>query len=154
MSCLLSVLICLIQNPAAPDSEEIAFISLIDRMDREMSGLFDGYLEAVPECPVLEDTPIRIWLLDLAWLRASGTLTTARAFSSPDDADLEEVWHTYIATSANYLKCFRHVRNIYARGFLPDTSLSIDLERMLFNADSIWQLSEEALLNTFAEKEP
>jgi len=141
------------QNPVAPVSSERAFISLIDRMDREMSGLFDGYLEAVPECPVLEDTPLRIWLLDLAWLRASGTLTAARAFPLYD-ADLEEAWHAYIVTSVDYLKRFRHVRDVYARGFLPDTSLSIDLERMLFNADSVWQLSEEALLNTFAEKEP
>jgi len=141
------------QNPVAPDSSERAFISLIDRMDREISGLFDGYLEAVPECPVLEDTPLRIWLLDLAWLRASGILTTARALPPLYDEDMEEAWHAYITTSEDYLKCFRHVRDIYARDFLPDTSLSIDLERMLFNADSIWQLSEEALLNTFAEKE-
>ena len=141
------------QNTDVPDSSEVVFLSLIDRMDREMSGLYDAYLEAIPECPVLEDTPIRLWLLDLAWLRASGGLTTALAFAPPEEAGLDEAWHAYISTSVDYMTDFRRVRDIYARDFLPDTSLSIDLERMLFNTDSIWQLSEEVLLNTFAEKE-
>ncbi len=154
MGTSITLVICLSVAPVTQTDTDQYFITVVDRMDREMSGLLDAYLEAVPECPVREDTPVRIWLLDLAWLRATGSMRDAASFSLPEIEGLEEAWSRYLKTSAEFLSVFRYIRYVYSKGIFPDSSLSLELERRLLSADSLWQTAEVHLLNTFAEEDP
>ncbi len=154
MGISIALVICLSVAPVIQTEADLHFITVVDRMDREMSGLLDAYLEAVPECPVREDTPVRIWLLDLAWLRATGSMRNAASFPLPEIEGLEEAWFRYLETSAEFLSVFRYVRDVYSEGFFPDSSLSVELERRLISADSLWQAAEVHFLNTYSEEDP
>ena len=154
MGISIALLTTLVVAPIIQTDADPYFIIVVDRMDREMSGLLDAYLEAVPECPVREDTPVRIWLLDLAWLRATSSMRAAASYPLPEKEGLEEAWSTYLKTSAEFLSVFRNVRDVYSEGLFSDSSLSLELERRLISADSLWQTAEVHLLNTFAEEDP
>jgi hypothetical protein len=149
----IAIVLALLQ-PLPQADTGIDFITVIDRMDREMSGLLDAYLEAVPECPVREDTPVRIWLMDLAWLRASGTVRESSGIRLYLSGDLLAAWQTYLKNSSRYLTLFRSVRDVYNRDDLPDSSLSLELETQLMDMDSLWHESEALLLNIYAEEDP
>jgi hypothetical protein len=137
---------------AAPAGGDAHLAGVIDRMDREMSGLLDSYLEAVPECPVRGDTPVRVWLLDLAWLRADACFRSTGGCTVPEG--LEDSWCRYLKASAAYLSLFRRVRDVYNRDLLPDSSLSLELESRLIGTDSLWLETEACLLDTYAEEDP
>ncbi len=123
--------------------------------DREMAGLLDAYLEAVPECPITPETPVRIWVLDVAWLRASAALSTAAALDihSISSADISEAWTGYLHSSQQYLNVFRIIQKTYHEDILPESHLCIELENQLLEYDSLWSLEEAVFLNCLQNEE-
>jgi hypothetical protein len=136
-----------------PDADS-GLIGTIDRMDREMSGLLDAYLEAVPECPVRADTPVRIWVMDLAWIRATAAFDEAYGLRPSLPPDQLEAWNAYLKSSSAYLALFRSVRDVYSAAGLPDSSLSLEMETQLIDMDSLWLESEAGLLAIYSEEDP
>ncbi|MBD3277534.1 MAG: hypothetical protein GF388_04465 [Candidatus Aegiribacteria sp.] len=123
-------------------------------MDREISGILDAYLEAVPECPVRIDTPLRLWVLDLSWLRAEAVLEEAEAMGVQGISDtLRTVWNEYLSASRNCFRVLSEIQRIYHQPSLPPESLSIELENELLQADSVWRIAEERLFELIAENE-
>ncbi len=135
-----------------PDSQTMSF--LMD-MNREIEALLDAYLEAIPECPVHPDTPVRLWVLDLAWLRADAviseavTLNTASLFSE----STIKAWTEYLLSSKEYLNVFLEIQQVYHDADVPDSALCIELENKLLNIDSIWNIDETNLFKSFVEEE-
>ena len=122
--------------------------------DREVAGLLDAYLEAVPECPVRPDTPIRVGVLDLAWLRADAAMEQLDGLDIarhiPDT--MAYVWTEYIASTRRLLDVFTEVQEAYHGPVLPESLLCMELEDRLIRADSIWRRSERALFELLAEE--
>lgn len=138
-----------------PRLPEPLTIDLIVDLDREISGLLDSYLEAVPECPVYTDTPVRLWVLDLAWLRADAVineieiLNTEAVFSGRT----AEVWSVFLFSSKEYLRVFSEIQGIYHQTGVPENTVCIELENDLLNIDSLWRLSEIELFELLLEEE-
>lgn len=130
-------------------------MDLIIDLDREISGLLDAYLEAVPECPVYSDTPLRLWVLDLAWLRADAaikeieTLNAEVVFSD----STAEVWSAFLISSKEYLSVFSEIQGIYHRTGVPESTVCIKLESELLNIDSLWRLDEIELFELSVKEE-
>lgn len=147
------LMICLAFPSAAVASLE-ALPLLVD-LDREVSGLLDAYLEAVPECPVLPDTPLRIWLLDLAWLRAEAAIDELMELDGDalffDDSS-RSVWVEYVTDTGELFDAFSDIQSAYHDPRLPDSALSVELEIRLLEADSAWRRSETALFELISEE--
>lgn len=143
--------------PAAPvqAQESGSYLNLILNLDREMAGLLDAYLEAIPECPVTAETPVRLWVLDVAWLRASAAINVAESFNtqSMNSENLREVWNCYLRSSREYLNLFSIIQRTYHDEILPESLLCVQLEEQLLEYDSLWSLDESILFELLAEEE-
>lgn len=155
MSARVFLLLVLVAAEAAAAAVSDDDIAVLIELDREMSGLLDAYLEAVPECPVHPDTPIRLWVIDLAWLRAEAAIQRAVALPPPvapaDSAG--DCWSDYLAAADEYFNVFSQVQRVYHGVTLPGSTLCLELENSLIVADSIWHLSEMTLFETIAEED-
>ncbi|MCD4847786.1 MAG: hypothetical protein K8R76_06315 [Candidatus Aegiribacteria sp.] len=130
-------------------------LDVIVDLDREMAGLLDAYLEAVPECPITPETPVRIWVLDVAWLRANAALDIAETLDihTISSDNLSEAWTGYLNSSQQYLNVFRIIQKTYHEDILPDSYLCIELENQLLEYDSLWSLEETTFFELLAEEE-
>ncbi len=133
-----------------PDPGIMQFLA---NFDREISGLFDAYLEAVPECPVYSDTPVRLWVLDLAWIRADAAINEAETLNSMFTESTSEVWLSYLNSSKEYLRVFSDIQRTYHQTCVPESSVCIELENGLLTADSLWRIDEMKLFELFTEEE-
>ncbi len=157
MKKILSILI-LVLLPAAGDAAlirvpEPQIMQFIVNFDREISGLLDAYLEAVPECPVYPDTPVRLWVLDLAWIRADAAISEAETLITVFSDSTEVVWLSYLDSSAEYLRVFSKIQRTYHQTDVPDSSICIELENELLIADSLWRIDEMKFFELFTEEE-
>ena len=145
------IVICSAEAQQLSDS----YIDVIVNLDREMAGLLDAYLEAVPECPITSETPVRLWLLDVAWLRAAAALDSAETLDihSISSHDLAEAWTSYLNASQQYLNVFRTIQIAYREVIPPDSEVCIELENQLLEYDSLWSLKEAVFFELFAEEE-
>ncbi len=132
---------------------EPAIMQFIVNFDREISGLLDAYLEAVPECPVYPDTPVRLWVLDLAWIRADAAICEAETLVTVFSDSIAVAWLSYLDSSAAYLRVFSEIQRTYHETPVPDHSVSIELEDELLIADSLWRYYEMNLFKMFTEEE-
>ena len=150
----ISVLLISVVSVYAQQSGDSTF-DVIVNCDREIAGLLDAYLEAIPECPVTTHTPVRIWVLDVAWLRASAALDTAETLNihSISSDNLSEAWTDYLHSSRQDLNVFRIIQKTYHEDILPGSHLCIELENQLLEYDSLWSLEEAAFFELLAEEE-
>ncbi len=150
MSVLL-IMICSAEAQQLSDS----YLDVIVNFDREMAGLLDAYLEAVPECPITPETPVRMWLLDAAWLRAAAALDTAETLDIHLNSsyNLAEAWTSFLNSSQQYLNVFRTIQTTYHEDILPDSEVCIELENQLLEYDSLWSLEEAVFFELLAEEE-
>jgi len=122
--------------------------------DRELAGLLDAYLEGVPECPARPDTPLRVWVLDLAWLRADAAIDEMADVDMtrrlPDT--LAFAWTDFVSSSGRLFDVFTEVQEAYHRPEMPDSQLCVELEDRLIRADSVWRSSERVLFELLAEE--
>ncbi len=132
---------------------EPAIMQFIVNFDREISGLMDAYLEAVPECPVYPDTPVRLWVLDLAWIRADAAISEAETLVTVFSDSIAEAWSSYLDSSTEYLRAFSEIQRTYHETVVPDHSVCIELENELLIADSLWRHYEMNLFKMFTEEE-
>jgi hypothetical protein len=129
-------------------------LEFLQNLDIEVAGLLDAYLEAVPECPAREDTPIRLWVLDVAWLRVSGALDTALELDSScfrPDFPLQE-WEAFLQASGDCLAVFGTISETYHSDSVPGTIRCIELETDLLRADSLWRVAEFTLFERLVEE--
>ncbi len=133
-----------------PEPQVMQFIV---NFDREISGLLDAYLEAVPECPVYPDTPVRLWVLDLAWIRADAAINEAEALGSVFSDSTAEAWSSYLNSSKEYLRVFSDIQKTYHQTGVPECSVCIELENRLLIADSLWRIDETELFELFTEED-
>jgi len=134
----------------APGSDAM---QLIIDLDREIAGLLDVYLEAVPECPVDPDTPLRLWVLDLAWLRADAALSRIDLSLTGVPDNVQDEWSAYLLSGQEYLRVFSEIQRTYHQTAVPDSSICIMLENDLLYVDSMWRIREKELFELFAEEE-
>ena len=135
--------------------EAITFSYLLWNLDREVAGLFDCYFEAVPECPVRQDTPVRLWLLDLAWLRATAAFQEAQIIEDGvvPYPDLVDPWQDYIQTTEEYITFYEDLRNFYHDRTVTELDeYSLILEDSLICIDSIWLEKHGVLFSLLSEK--
>lgn len=137
-------------SSSIPEPEIMQFIV---NFDREISGLLDAYLEAVPECPVYPDTPVRLWVLDLAWIRADAAITEAETLITVFSGSTEEIWLSYLDSSVEYLRVFSDIQRTYHLADVPERSVCIELENALLTADSLWRIDEMKFFELFTEEE-
>ena len=151
--CISAVLISV--RPAQAQQLSDSCLDVIVNFDREMAGLLDAYLEAVPECPITLETPVRVWVLDVAWLRASAALGTAETLDihSISSADVSEAWAGYLHSSQQYLNVFRIIQKTCHEDILPESHLCIELENQLLEYDSLWSLEETEFFELLAKEE-
>lgn len=122
-------------------------------LDREMGGLVDSYLEAVPECPVRGDTPVRLWLLDLSSIRVRGALRPALlSAGDADDPVLRGALKRYLLCCETCLEAFDDVRAALRSEAVPDSVSCISMEEALIEADSAWLEAGSALFGRLAEE--
>lgn len=140
---ILSVVLTIAAVEASPPS-----LQDLSQLSREMTGLLDGYLEAVPECPPRPDTPIRIWQLDSAWLRANAVLG-AVLDSSTTGPEVE--WEGYFQACSGLMATYRRVLGAYHSG-LPDSAAAVELEEDLLAACNLYTRRENRLLETLEEE--
>lgn len=140
-------------NTAEVRIPEPQVIQFIVNFDREISGLLDAYLEAVPECPVYPDTPVRLWVLDLAWIRADAAINEAEALITIFSDSTAEVWSSYLNSSKEYLEVFSNIQRTYHQTGVPESSVCIELENELLIADSLWRIDEMKLFVLFTEED-
>lgn len=148
----LIALLAAVVQASAPMPEDFGHGLLA--LDREISGLLDCYLEAVPECPAGSDTPIRLWQLDLGWIRASSALLALEGVR-PGDAGpaVAEALEEYLAACKRYLAVYGRVRVFYHGAGHPDSAMSVALEDELISADSAWLESGARLFGALNEEE-
>jgi hypothetical protein len=135
------------------DDHSFSLVFLRD-LDIEVAGLLDAYLEAVPECPARADTPIRLWVLDVAWLRVSGALDTALRLDSTGfapDFPLQE-WEAYLQAAGDCLAVFGTISETYHSDSVPGMMRCIELETDLLRADSLWRVAEFSMFERLAEE--
>ena len=150
-SLLLSVVAVVSVSAAASDEPA----EVLMQLDREVAGLLDSYLEAVPECPVREDTPVRLWLLDLAWLRASLAVERAQGISawiSGQGEEIELAWDSCLASIDDCLVLYEELRDFYRTPAWEAPELSMLLEDSLIYTDSVWMQCELDLFGLLNEK--
>lgn len=129
-------------------------LDFLRNLDIEVAGLLDAYLEAVPECPARPDTPIRLWVLDVAWLRVNGALDTALELDSTsfDPYFPSQEWEAYLQASGDCLAVFGTISETYHLDSVPDSMRCIELETDLLRADSLWRVAESNLFMRLAEE--
>jgi hypothetical protein len=137
------VMLLLSQLPGPP--------AALVQLDREMGGMLDAYLEAVPECPVMEDTPVRLWLLDLALVRAEGAYRRAFSEPPPSDGDLRAAVKRYLSSCEAYLAVFTEVRDALRAGS-PGPEECERAERGILSADSSWTGAGSRLFGLILEE--
>ncbi len=124
-------------------------------MDREVAGLLDAYLEAVPECPAGEDTPLRLWVLDLAWLRADAAIDSVSRLNYsvlfPDSQKV--IWTDFISATTELFAVYTEIQQFYHDASPLDSIECMELEDRLIMTDSLWRGSEAVLFSTIAEEE-
>lgn len=120
----------------------------MSQLAREMAGLLDGYLEAVPECPPRPDTPVRLWQMDSAWLRANAVLG---AVVDTAGTGAEPEWTGYMQACRGLMAAYRSVLDAYHAG-LPDSASAVRLEDGLLAACSLYADRENRLLSTLEEE--
>lgn len=130
-------------------------MQLIIDFDREIAGLLDAYLEAVPECPVYTDTPVRLWVLDLAWLRADAAIEEVEIINTEAEFSdsTAKAWSAYFLSSKEYLRVFSEIQSAYHQTTVPESTVCIELESKLLNIDSLWRIDETELFVLFVEEE-
>jgi hypothetical protein len=135
-----------------PRGDQLA-LARLTAFDREMAGLLDSYLGAVPECPPLPDTPMRRWDMDLAWIRAGLARRSVlwTAWFLPDVETRRSLKH-YLSACDLYMSCYAGMLESYRGGGLPDPAAAIALEDGLFEADSAWADSGASLFGLMEEK--
>jgi len=138
---------------AQPPSAGFQLAFLRD-IDVEIAGLLDAYLEAVPECPVRADTPVRPWVLDVALLRVGGAIETAAGLDVSSFGDPFPVteWEDYLLTAADLRDVFRAISETCHSDSVPDSLTSIGLEGDLLRADARWREAESRLYERLAEE--
>ena len=132
---------------------EPQIMEFIVNFDREIAGLLDAYLEAVPECPVYPETPVRLWVLDLAWIRADAAITEAETLIAIFSDSTAEMWLSYLTSSKEYLRVFSDIQRTYHQADVPEHSVCIELENQLLSADSLWRIDEMKLFELFTEED-
>jgi len=135
-----------------PNAKELA-LGRLTGLDREMGGLLDAYLLAVPECPPMEDTPVRCWGMEAAGLRAEVTRRSALwvLWYMPDVETRSALKH-YLAACDSYLsECGATIR-AYCRGELPGAAEAVDLEDSLLQVDSVWSERGAELFDLLEER--
>jgi hypothetical protein len=153
LSTLILVLLPVEGHAAQTRIPEPHIMQFIVNFDREISGLLDAYLEAVPECPVYSDTPVRLWVLDLAWIRADAAINEAEILVTVFTDSTAAAWLSYLSSSAAYLRAFSDIQRTYHETVVPDPSVCIELENELLLADSLWRIDEMNLFELFTEEE-
>ncbi|MBN2586578.1 MAG: hypothetical protein JXR55_04720 [Candidatus Fermentibacteraceae bacterium] len=150
---MITVLTMLLVLPSAGRTPAEDLQILID-VDREVSGLLDAYLEAVPECPARSDTPLRLWVLDLAWIRAGSAIDSMMTLQPPmllPDSQLSS-WTDFISGTEELFRVYDEIQSAYHAPSLPDSSLCVMLEDRLLRADSVWRHSEMVLFELMSEE--
>ncbi|OPL19457.1 MAG: hypothetical protein AVO35_10590 [Candidatus Aegiribacteria sp. MLS_C] len=129
-------------------------LQVLADLDREVSGLLDAYLEAVPECPVRSDTPIRVWVLDLAWLRAGAAIDSLLGMDAEEflpDSQLN-VWRDFTSSTESIFRIYSDIQSLYHTTSLPDSLTCIEMEDRLITADSTWRHAQMTLLDILSEE--
>lgn len=142
-------------SAAAPRTGDLEFsLEFLRNFDTEVASLLDAYLEAVPECPIREDTPVRLWVIDTAWIRTSGALETALSIDTRGAEAGFPVpeWEDYLSATGDYLEAFGTVQEAYHSVPPPDGPGSLGLEADLLRADSLWRVAEFNLYERLAEE--
>lgn len=154
MTFALWVLPALLALPSPGAADEVFTLDFLLTLDREVSGLLDAYLEAIPECPVRMDTPLRLWVLDAAWLRTRAVLDHAASVYPVDDPPGFPVgsWDAFLAESEGYLDVFRSIQVSYHEESFPDSVQSVEMELRILEADSVWRNAELELFTRLAEE--
>jgi len=150
---LILVLIPAEGHSAETSIPEPQVMQFIVNFDREISGLLDAYLEAVPECPVYPDTPVRLWVLDLAWIRADAAISEAETLITLFSDSTAEVWSSYLNSSMEYLRVFSNIQRTYHQTAVPESTLCINLENALLITDSLWRVDEMEFFELFMKEE-
>ncbi|NOQ22851.1 MAG: hypothetical protein GQ565_09445 [Candidatus Aegiribacteria sp.] len=153
MSTLILVLLPVEEHTAEIRVPEPQIMQFIVTFDREISGLLDSYLEAVPECPVYPDTPVRLWVLDLAWIRADAAISEAENLITVFPDSTAEVWLSYLNSSKEYLRVFSDIQRTYHQTGVPESTVCIELENALLITDSIWRIDEMKFFKLFTKEE-
>lgn len=125
-------------------------LPVIINLDREISALFDAYLQAVPRCPMEEGSEVDNWIIDLAFLRANKAYQYAVYLPHSPDSILNTAWMNYLNASLQYIEIFAVIQKAYHN--TVDSAASVYLENELILCDSIWSVSETALFQILAEK--
>jgi len=145
--CVTTLLLALLAWPSSGLAVEEFSLEFLLALDREVSGLLGAYLEAVPECPVRNDTPIRLWVLDAAWLRTRAVLDEAKDIEHDAASEFPvHYWEVYLTRSREYLEVFGSLQRRYHEDTLPDSALCVQMELQILEADSLWSIAE---LNLF-----
>ncbi|MFO7949344.1 MAG: hypothetical protein R6U36_03145 [Candidatus Fermentibacteraceae bacterium] len=121
------------------------------QLSREMTGLLDGYLEAVPECPPEEDTPVRLWRLDSAWLRADAVFGAVSDTASAPQGVEPAAWGEYTESCRSLLDAYGELVRTY-HGDLPDSARAVRLEDGFLSACSLYALRETAVMDLLEEE--
>ena len=121
------------------------------QLSREMTGLLDGYLEAVPECPPREDTPVRLWRLDSAWLRADAVFGAVSDTASAPEGVGPSPWSEYTESCSSLLEAYGELMQAY-HDDLPDSAGAIRLEDGFLDACSLYALREAAVMDLLEEE--
>jgi len=137
-------------EPAAMSGSPLS-LSHLAQLSREMTGLLDGYLEAVPECPPREDTPVRLWRLDSAWLRADAVFGAVSDTSSAPQGVGPAAWGAYTESCRGLLDAYGELLQAY-HGDLPDSARAVRLEDGFLSACSLYALREEAVMDLLEEE--
>ncbi|MCK4806452.1 MAG: hypothetical protein KAT09_02335 [Candidatus Aegiribacteria sp.] len=157
MKTILSILILALLPVEGHTAEtrilEPQVMQFLINFDREISGLLDAYLEAVPECPVYPDTPVRLWVLDLAWIRADAAINEAETLGTAFSDSTTEVWLAYLNSSKEYLRVFTDIQRTYHQTVVPESTVCIELENGLLSADSLWRIDEIRFFKLFTEED-
>ncbi|MBD3370611.1 hypothetical protein GF402_09640 [Candidatus Fermentibacteria bacterium] len=126
----------------------------LQSIDREVCGLLDAYLEAVPECPPREDTPIRLWQLDMAWLRVNSVLAEQLpSIRAPGRGDIDSLCAEYRTACVRLVDHYQSIMQAYHADVLPDSISAVELEIGLLELDSSYILVENQLCRLIAEAE-
>jgi len=147
----MSMLLLMLIVPSWPPGVAFAARGELMRLDREMAGVMDCYLEAVPEIPVAGDVPGL--MLGTALLRARSALGACSwtAAVMPDVETRTAMKH-YLCNCGRYLSGFSDLTAAYSMTTQPDSSLASLLEDRLLDLDSAWVASGERLFGLLSEK--
>ncbi|MBC8428875.1 MAG: hypothetical protein H8D05_01385 [FCB group bacterium] len=155
MKILITILLgitVLFYSVSAQETEEdtVNPLGIIIHLDREISALFDAYLQAVPQCPISKGNEANNWIIDIALLRAKFAYTLALNFPQSPDSTLTNAWIDYLDASLQYIEVFSVIQKTYHSSV--DSIVSVALENELILCDSLWSVRETDLFQILAEK--